>query len=253
MGMSRQIILLLVCAFWPSVSVGTVLNVPTAAYPTIQSAIQAAVAGDEVVVAPGVYNEAISFGATAITVRSSGGSAVTTIDASGLDLRVVKFFPGSGPATQLSGFTITGGQRLGTEPHDRGAGIYCDRASPTIDNCIVEGNQAVVGGGLAARLGDPTVTNCVFRNNHATFEGGAVFNLSADPSFDQCTFELNQADVRGGAMANISSSPTLTDCFFDRNSSGLLAGAMYNQGSNLGAADPTITGCTFRSKPSLLG
>ena len=118
--MSRQIILLLVCVGWPSVSSGTVLNVPTPAYPTIQSAIQAAVAGDEVVVAPGVYNEAISFGATAITVRSSGGSAVTTIDVSGLDLRVVKFFPGSGPATQLSGFTITGGQRLGTEPHDRG-------------------------------------------------------------------------------------------------------------------------------------
>ncbi len=253
MGVSRQIILLLMCAGWPSVSVGTVLNVPTAAYPTIQSAIQAAVAGDEVVVAPGVYNEHISFGATPITVRSSGGSAVTTIDASGLDFRVVTFFPGSGPATQLSDFTITGGQRLGTEPQDRGAGIYCNRASPTISNCIVEGNLAVFGGGLATWLGDPTVTNCVFRNNRATFRGGAVSNSRADPSFDQCTFQLNQADQDGGAMANHDSSPTLTDCFFEQNSAGLLAGGMYSRGFSLGAADPTITGCTFRFNTGVLG
>ncbi len=61
------------------------------------------------VVAPGLYHEAIDFIGKAITLRSTDGSEVTTIDASGLDTTVVMFISGEGKDSVLTGFTITGG------------------------------------------------------------------------------------------------------------------------------------------------
>ena len=51
---------------------------------SIQDAIDIALAGDEIVVAPGTYFENIDLLGKAVTVRSSGGAAVTTIDAQGV-------------------------------------------------------------------------------------------------------------------------------------------------------------------------
>ena len=50
-------------------------------FPTVQSAISAAVNGDTVLVDPGTYVENITPGGKAITIRGSQGAAVTTIDA----------------------------------------------------------------------------------------------------------------------------------------------------------------------------
>ena len=50
---------------------------------SIQAAIVAAVDGDEIVVAPGTYFETINFIGKAVTLRSSGGAEVTTIDGTG--------------------------------------------------------------------------------------------------------------------------------------------------------------------------
>ncbi|NIM64051.1 MAG: hypothetical protein GTO30_21095, partial [Acidobacteria bacterium] len=47
---------------------------------TIQDAIVAALDDDVIVVAAGTYPEVIDFMGKAITVRSSGGADVTTID-----------------------------------------------------------------------------------------------------------------------------------------------------------------------------
>jgi len=51
-----------------------------ASQPTIQAAINAAVNGDTVLVAPGIYPENIDFNGKAIMVTSSDGSASTIID-----------------------------------------------------------------------------------------------------------------------------------------------------------------------------
>src|SRR5215510_1198444 len=77
-------------------------------FPTIQSAINAALDGDIVVVSPGTYNESLNFLSKVITVRSSGGSNVTTIDATGLNTTVVGL-GAPAPGSVLEGFSITGG------------------------------------------------------------------------------------------------------------------------------------------------
>ena len=55
----RAVLLVLSCG---SVALGEIIRVPTDA-PTIQIAIQKAQPFDTIIVAPGIYSEAISFGA----------------------------------------------------------------------------------------------------------------------------------------------------------------------------------------------
>src|SRR5690348_7053530 len=86
----------------------TTINVP-ADQPTIQAAINAAQPGDTVLVAPGTYFENINFQGKSITVASSSGPEVTTIDGGNLDT-VVNFPPEAGAGATLRGFTITHGQ-----------------------------------------------------------------------------------------------------------------------------------------------
>lgn len=75
---------------------GGVINVP-ADHPTIQAAIAASVDGEEIVVAPGTYHEAISFMGKDITLRSAAGPEATRIDSTGLGLGTVRFVAAEGP------------------------------------------------------------------------------------------------------------------------------------------------------------
>ena len=62
-----------------------------------------------------MYPEAIDFLGKAITVRSSGGAAVTTIDGTGA-FHVVQCVSGEGADTELDSFTVTGGNANGATP-----------------------------------------------------------------------------------------------------------------------------------------
>ncbi|MHC4521083.1 MAG: hypothetical protein ACYTAS_21020, partial [Planctomycetota bacterium] len=136
-------------------------------YCLIQDAINAAIDGDEVLVAPGTYNEAIFFQGDPITVRGSGGPDVTIIDATGLSINVVRCFLGEGPDTVLQGFTLTGGDA------ERGGGMWNFNSSPTIRDCRFVGNNAALyAGGMYNQGSSPLVVGCTFEANTAIYGGG---------------------------------------------------------------------------------
>jgi parallel beta-helix repeat protein len=149
-----------------------VLSVP-APYNTIQSAIDAAVNGDTIVVSPGTYLENINFKGKAVTVRSTDPNnpdvvAGTIIDGSTpTDANfgsVVLFKSGEDHNSVLAGFTITGGTGSWVVVAWKYSGIFWNRCG---------------GGALCFNLSEPTITKNVFVNNRAG-EGGAIY-IYGDP------------------------------------------------------------------------
>ena len=91
----------------------------------------------------------------------------------------------------LRGFTITNGIA------EQGAGIYCDRSSPTITHCIFEDNSAS------------------YRTGRGQFKGfgGAVYcGLNTDPIIINCTFHGNSAHTNGGGVYSSDGGLTLVNC-----------------------------------------
>ena len=140
----------------------------------------------------------------------------------------------------LDGFTISGGNADGDEPHYRGGGMHNDRSSPTLLNCIFSGNSAdFPGGGLYNQDSSPTLSNCAFVGNQAR-HGGGIFNYYSSPLLSGCTFSGNLTHSTGGGIYNLGSSPTLIDCTFTGNSA-------YSGGgmTNVHYSAPTLTDCAF--------
>jgi hypothetical protein len=217
-------------------------------YGFIQTAINDANDRDEIEVSPGTYYEAIDFKGKAITLYSTDGPSVTTINGTGYD-HVVQCVSYEDANTILEGFTITGGNANGSWPDNCGGGMYNERSNPTIINCIFTANSADAnGGGMYnhvyndQKYGNPTVVNCTFQNNIAGKGGGMCNDWHVDAQVTNCIFSNNSAIVDGGGIFNEhTSSPTVTDCTFTGNSSGFRGGGMYNDKSS----NPTVVNCTF--------
>lgn len=161
--------LIVISVITPCSNAQSVINVP-ADQATIQAAINVANNGDTVLVAPGKYVENINFNGKAITVTSSGGPSVTTIDG-GAKGSVVTFNTGETLSSKLSGFTITNGFLNGYW----GAGILISGTSPTIIGNVITGNHAAVGIGIAVWGGSPLIQNNTITANDqkGAGDGGA--------------------------------------------------------------------------------
>lgn len=225
------------------------LHVP-ADYPTIQSCIDAAVsAQDECVVAPGTYHELINFLGKAITLRSSDGAAVTTIDGTGLNGSVVTCASGEGLGTVLNGFTIVGGS--GTDFYKNGdlagGGVFNYASTPTVANCVFTRNTSDFGGGMSNYFSSPNVENCTFYQNEVTYYGAGMDNYHSDPVVTDCNFNGNTANNSGGGMFNQYSRPSVTNSTFIRNAS-YSGGGIYNHDSG-----PTVSNSVLNANTAVFG
>ena len=158
----------------------------------IQSAVNAAAAGDEIMVTNGTYaggSWANPYGDTdcvgvdkPLTLQSVNGPNVTIID-------------GGGAATcvyltnnaVLIGFTLTNGVASYT-----GGGAYCETNAMLI-NCVLKGNSG--GGGGGAYGG--TLNNCTLTGNSAMYGGGA-----SGCTLNNFTLTGNSASWTGGGAGS---------------------------------------------------
>lgn len=231
-----------------------------ASYPTIQSAVVAALDGDVVVVAPGSYLENIDFLGKAILVTSAGGPSVTTIDGSGCApvngafCSVVTFRSGETATSVLRGFSVVGGSghaypAFGGERN--GGGILCDQSSPTIVDCWIMGNQVGsggAGGGVACNYdSSPRVLNCLIEGNFADYGGGVVADFNSSPWIENCMIASNEAWHGGGIKCNNTGSLTIRNCLVvDNHAISALPGDGLGGGIQiLDVGAVTITGCTI--------
>ncbi|MHC4122363.1 MAG: InlB B-repeat-containing protein, partial [Planctomycetota bacterium] len=233
----RILVSLLVFLVLVGVTGAATLQVPGATYPTIQSAIDAAVNGDEVVVADGIYsgvgNTNINFNGKAITVRSANGPENCIIDCNDAG-NAFYFYSQETTSSVVDGFQVTGGNT------GWGGAIDCyNNSSPTITNCIITGNLAYAGGGIDCFYSSPDIINCVIKNNEATYSGGGINCFESSPRIIDCNISGNIADYGGGLEIN-GGTADIKNCLVLSNTANYDGGGIDCMNSN-----PQITNCTI--------
>jgi len=181
----------------PFVISGQIMHVPND-YGTIQEGINAANTDDTVLVAPGTYNENISFMGKSITVASNfilPGNDTNyinnTIINAGLNGSAVLFNNNEDTTSVLCGFTIIGGNGTYVSGLDAqlGGGIACHNSGATIKNNKIFDNETkhsyqAAGGGIGALSTNALtwilIENNVIKNNTVTStgelaEGGGIY------------------------------------------------------------------------------
>ncbi|MHC4498106.1 MAG: right-handed parallel beta-helix repeat-containing protein [Planctomycetota bacterium] len=211
-----------------TVPVGTVLNVPSPNYPTIQSAIDAAGYYDVVVVADGNYtgagNKNLDFHGKPLRVRSENGPNNCTIDCQNSGGGFV-FWSGERENSVVEGFTIT----------DAGNGITCQfGTSPVINNCTIrEGSHPGV---VSQDYSSPTITNCTISGNNC----GILCDSGSNATIKNCTISNNSEwrGVGGIYFWGWGSSLEIVNCTISANNG---IGIYGNRYCNLEITDCTIS------------
>jgi len=224
--MKRQILLgvLILLAVGGFATAGpiTVDDDGPADFNNIQAAIDAAVDGNVIEVAEGVYtgigNYNLDFGnglpsgqTRAITVRSTDPNdpnivAATIIDCDGMG-RGFYFHNNEDNNSVVEGFTIQNGSA------DYGGGIECYFANPKISKCVIRGNSAYFdGGGIDCYYARPLIVDCVITDNTAGYNGAGVECWDDGPQIINCLIQGNSAGGYGGAIDCYYSDPNITNC-----------------------------------------
>jgi hypothetical protein len=214
-----------------SVSVScTVAATPAAAadrhvpsqYSTIQAAVNAAVDGDVIRIAPGTYNERVSLeSGKHVAFRGEVGKAAQTVIASGLDGAVLIIDGVTNPALLgVSDLTLT---HSGVPGVSR-AGLF-----------------------YSGPLGSPIVIErCIFRNNYSTTDWAGGAYIMGRAEFRRCAFVDNRTAFHGSVGYAYDNCPvTYFECSFRDQLSG--SGLFYARNG----ATNFVSNCQFRNVGTL--
>ncbi len=182
--------------------------------PTIAAAIDSSTAGDIIELACGTYTEWGLMVKSGITIRSETGLP----DCVTIDGNIPQGGPGSifycgavENTTLIEGLTITGGRASDTFFGISGGGMVIFSGSDlTVNRCVITGNYARAGGGVAISMSHPIFVECDISGNESLFyPGGVDVGLGAGFTAYNTSILSNVAgsgdpdgSVRAGSVAN---------------------------------------------------
>lgn len=175
----------------------------------------------------------------------------------------------------LFNFTITGGNADGSDPYDKGGGLYANNGGISMADVIFENNYAAAlgggayvietverigaqhpaffntifrnnesgedGAGLALEDAESRLTSVIFENNNAGQYGGGIYNDGSDPVLKNVILKQNYADSEGGGLLNTNSSPELFNVLISENIARINGGGIVNATN----ASPVLTNVTI--------
>ena len=224
----------------------------------IQDAVDVAVDGHTVLVAPGVYDRGGTPIGTAVSNRVYGTNAIVIRSVAGPDATVIA---GAGSTNQpgttrcvwlqggamMVGFTLSNGNAFGSggllDVAGGGAFLYI---SGTLSNCVIVGCHAEEGGGIFCGWYG-TVTTCRVVGNTAHIGGGMFMEIEGCYVADTAFLGNSAPDegTGGGGLYARGSDRNIVRCCFAGNTAGI--------GGGLSVQDAGVLGCVFCSNSAVRG
>jgi hypothetical protein len=212
----------------------------SAAFSSIQTAINAATTNDEIWVKEGTYaitpgtdenpSEILVDQDVAIYGGFAGGETLleqrdwrthkTTVSGINYNTRILHLIANA----TIDGFTITGGRLNSSTPNPAvGGGILIESNNALVRNCVITDNRASISGGGIALLGtenSSSIINTYIYNNHSMFShGGLDISSPGSPKIVNCVIANNGGENGGGIRSSSLSSPIIANCTIFGNTS----------------------------------